>query len=97
MFGTTNIKVYILPVIAHRFAQQTFIVMGIHVTEVVSRRTGKARHRREFQGEYRSVINLFVFNNAIVYRVPRPLFGITKRRFARFCRQELVYFRKFEG
>ena len=48
MFGTTYVKIYVLPVLVYFRVDQCFVVTWIHITEIVSGRTGKSGHCIQF-------------------------------------------------
>jgi len=49
VFDTTHIEIDIAPILIGLTANQCAIIMGIHITQVVSRRTGKSWHGTQFQ------------------------------------------------
>ena len=96
MFRTSYIKVYILPVMICLLRNQRFIVMRIHVTQIICTGTGKSRHGIQFQREYIHVINLRIFYDFTFGYIPCPTGCMSQRRFSTFCRQELSNLRKFQ-
>ena len=96
VFRSSYIKVYVFPVFVHFRVHQCFVVVRVHVAQIVCGRTGESRHGVQFQREDGNVVDLFVFYRALVYRVPRPFLGVSQWRFACFGGEELVYFRKFQ-
>ena len=96
MFGTTYVKVNVLPIMVSLFRNQRLVVMRIHVTQVISRRTGKSRHGIQFEREYCYVINLGIFYHFAFFYIPGPFGSVSQWRFAGFCRQELGYFRELQ-
>ncbi len=81
MFRTSDIKVDIPPVAVSLGAYQLFVIMRIHITEVVGRRTGKTWHCVQFK-------------RAALLGV--PVLGTPQRGFAGFGRQVFVDFRQMQ-
>ena len=72
------------------------VVMGIHVSQVVGRRSGKTGHSVQFQGEYGLVIYAYIVCDGFVLFIPSPSGGIAQWGLSGLCGQEAVYFRKFQ-
>ena len=70
--------------------------MRIHVAEIVGRRSGKARHRAQFEGENGLVVDAHIVRHALCRLVPRPACRIAEGRFARLGGEELRHLRQFE-
>ena len=70
--------------------------MRIHVAEIVGRRSGKARHRAQFEGENGFVVDAHIVRHALCRLVPRPACRIAEGRFARLGGEELCHLRQFE-
>ena len=63
MLRTSYIEIHILPVVISFLRNQCLFIVGIHIAQIVSRRTGKARHREEFQWEDGLVVDCSTINN----------------------------------
>ena len=84
MLRTTYIEVHILPVFIGFLRNQCLFVVGIHIAQVVGRRTCKARHREEFQRENRLLVDIGNINNRIALCIPSPFLGVAQRGLAVF-------------
>ena len=82
MFGTTHIEVYLTPVLIGLARYKLLVVEGIHVTQIIGRRTGKARHGVQLQ-------RMTVGSN--------PVLGTAQGRLTSLGRQELVHFGELQG
>ena len=49
MFGSPYIEVYITPILIVFLRYQSFIVVRVHISQIISRRTCKSRHGAQFQ------------------------------------------------
>ena len=76
MLGTTNIKVYLAPVIIGLVRDKCLVVVRVHVAQIVGRRTGKARHGIQLQ-------RITVFGH--------PVLGAAQGRLTRLGGQEFVH------
>ena len=56
MFRTADIEVYMPPVLISLFADELFVVVRVHISEIVSRRARETRHGVELQREHRLVV-----------------------------------------
>jgi len=81
MFGTTHVKVNLLPVVVDSCVDQGLVVVWVHVTQVVGRGACKTRHRVQFKG--------IAFTGS-------PVFSVAQGRFPFFGRQEAVYLWQFQ-
>ena len=81
VFDTSDVKVYVLPIFVGLFGYQLLVVMRVHVTQVVSRRSSKTGHRTQFER-----LSLYAM----------PALDTCKRRFAAFGRRKIRYFRKLQ-
>ena len=80
MLCTTDIKVYISPILVSLCAYKGIVVVRIHITQVVCAAACKTRHCAHLNR-----ISLI-----------SPVLGTSERRFTSLCRQELINLRKFE-
>ena len=80
MFGSTDIKVDIPPILICFLAYKGLVIVRIHVAEIICAAAGKAWHGAEFD---RISVHL-------------PSLCSSKRRFSCLCRKELVHLRKLE-
>ena len=97
VLAAAHVEVHLFPVVGGLLPDECFAVLGVHVAEVVGRRTRKAGHRVEFEGEDGLVVNLAVLDHLVVHRVPGPYGGVAKGRFAAFGRQEFAHLGQFDG
>ena len=97
MFGATDIEVDILPVVDRLGAKIGLVVVGVHITEIVTAGTGKTGHRAEFEGEDGDIINKVFVNHLMVLLIPSPHLSVTQGRLARGGRFEILDFGQLEG
>ena len=72
VLGTAEIEVHLTPVSVHVLINQRFVVVRVHITQVVRRRACEARHGAELQREDGLVVNQrFVYYLAVRF-VPCP-------------------------
>ena len=76
MLGTTNIKVYLAPIIIGLVRDKCLVVVRVHVAQIVGRRAGKARHSVQLQ-------RITVFGH--------PVLGAAQGRLTRLGGQEFVH------
>ena len=96
MFGTTDVKVYILPILVCLFAHKCFVIVWVHVTKIVCWATCEARHCIQLQWEYSLIVNQWLLNNLTLSLIPSPNLSTTQWWFATFCWFVLVDFRQFK-
>ena len=96
MFRTTYIEVDTSPIFIYFLINQCFIVMRVHIAQIVSAGTCKARHGIQFKREYGDVIYLFILYHTFVYSVPSPFGSVSQRWFSGFGRKEFGNFRQFK-
>ncbi len=96
MFRTSYIKVYILPVMVCLLRNHRFIVMRIHVTQIICAGTGKSRHRFNSRGNTFTLSILRIFYDFTFGYIPCPTGCMSQRRFSTFCSKELSNLRKFQ-
>ena len=84
MFGSTYIEVNILPIFISVFSHQSLSVVRIHVSQVVSTRPSKTRHRVEFKWEDGFVVNEFLVYHSVLRGIPSPTLGVSQWRLACF-------------
>ena len=96
MFRSTNIQVNVLPIFISFFRNQSLIVLWIHITQVICRRTSKTRHRIQFQWEYGFIVNLRNVYDSICLGIPSPFLSMSEWWFT--CLRWLIslYFRQFQ-
>ncbi len=96
MLCTANIEIYVAPVFISLFTYEGFLVLRIHIAQIVGRRTCESGHGVEFEREYA----LMVYQTLIYYLVglgiPRPQLGTAQWGLARLCWLVFVYFRQFQ-
>ena len=78
---TANVEVNVLPVFGSLRREQGFVVVRVHVAQIIGAGASEARHRAELQGEDGHVVDSGAVDNAIRCGVPRPTLGVTKWRF----------------
>ena len=81
MLAAAHIEVDITPVFIGFFRYKGLVVVGVHVAEIISRRTGKTGHCVEFER--------IAFGGT-------PVFGASERRLSGLSRQILVYLGQFK-
>ena len=96
MFRTADIQIDVLPIFVRLFRYQRLVVVRIHIAEVISRRTGKARHGIQFEREDGLIINQTILYHFAFLYVPSPFCRMTQWRFSALGRFELAYLRQFE-
>ena len=94
--NTTYIEVDTSPIFIYFLINQCFIVMRVHIAQIVSAGTCKARHGIQFKREYGDVIYLFILYHTFVYGVPSPFGSVSQRWFSGFGRKEFGNFRQFK-
>ena len=96
MFRTTYIKVDAFPVFIYFLINQCFVVVRVHITQIICAGTCKARHGIQFKREYSNVIYFFILYHTFVYGVPSPFGSMSQRWFSGFGRKEFGNFRQFK-
>ena len=96
MFGTTDIEVYILPILISLLTHKCLVIVWVHVTKIVCWATSKARHCIQLQWEYSLIVNQCLLNNLTFNLIPSPNLRTTQWWFATFCWFVLVDFRQFK-
>ena len=70
--------------------------MWIHITEVVCRRTSKARHCIEFDREDGLIVDKSLIHDLLVCFIPSPYLGVAQWRLTSLSREELIHLWKFD-
>ena len=96
MLASAYIEVDVLPVIISLLAYEAVVVVRIHITQIVCRRSGEARHGVEFEREHGLVVYQSLFYYLLLLYVPCPHLGASQWRFACLGRLVCLYFGQFE-
>ena len=97
MFCTSYIEVYIAPVLINILIHKCLLVLRIHITEIVSRTSSKARHRVQLQGEDGLIVDFILRYHLVEFGIPCPHLGTSQWRLASLSRLVLVNLRKLQG
>ena len=92
MLRAADVEVDVLPVSGSLGADQSLVVVRVHVAEVVGAAASEAWHGVELDGEDGLLVDELLIDNLAVRFVPSPYWW-----FAGFCGQELIDLRKFQG
>ena len=96
VLATANIEVDVLPVLVSFLAYEALVVLRVHIAEIVSRRTGKARHGVQLKREHCLVVHQTLVHHFLLLHVPSPFLGASQWRLACLCRLIGLDFRQFE-
>ena len=96
MLGSANIEVNILPILIGLLGNELFVVVRVHVAQIVSRTASKARHGAQLKGEDVRSIDETLVDDFLLGFVPGPFGGPPEWWLARFSWLVFVNLWEFE-
>ena len=97
MLCAAYVEVYVAPVLVDVFVHECLLVLGIHIAEVIGRRTCEAGHGVQLQGEDGLIVDFGTVYNTVGLGVPGPFPGTAEGRFASLRGLVLVYLGQLQG
>ena len=88
MLAAAHVEIDRAPVLVLVLVGEGAVVVRVHIAQVVSRRTGEARHGVQFEWEDALVVDERLIDHRVGLRVPGPLLCVAEWRLA--CGRGLV-------